>query len=151
MNTKHPMTKRLDSQFLFRLRNHIPVDRIIADALKMPCKTSEGHFRFLCPVCAEFDTATNHKTNLARCFRCNNNFNPIDLVMIVNRSNFLDAVAFLRPLLGNLHGPPRGSTKHRPADQPERIGVIIRRKQEVIRGKMDHLDNPGNSQAGEVK
>ena len=65
----------------------------------MPNKEIEGFFRFLCPLCREFNTATNPKTNLARCFRCKRNFNPIDLVMVVERCGFLDAVRFLEPLL----------------------------------------------------
>ena len=128
--------KRIDRQFLFHLRNHIPIEHIISDVLKISHKTSEGYFRFLCPICSEFDTATNDKTNLARCFRCNNNFNPIDLVMIANRVNFLDAVSFLRPLLEDSHAPPQSAPKHA-TDQPERLGVIIRRKTEDLNGRPD--------------
>ena len=39
--------------------------------------------------------STNPKTNLARCFRCEKNFNPIDMVMVVKRFNFVEAVEFL--------------------------------------------------------
>ncbi len=137
MNNGGIRSKRIDRQFLFRLRNHIPIEHIISDVLTIPHKTSEGHFRFLCPICSEFDTATNNKTNLARCFRCNNNFNPIDLVMIANRVIFLDAVSFLRPLLANTHAPPRSSPSHNTPDQPERVGVIMRRKPEDLNGRPD--------------
>ncbi len=133
MKNRHNTSKRIDRQSLFQLRNHILIEHIISEVLKIPHKTSEGHFRFLCPICSEFDTATNNKTNLARCFRCNNNFNPIDLVMIVNRVNFLDAVSFLRPLLANTHAPPRPSPSRDTPDQPERIGVIIRREKEDLK------------------
>jgi hypothetical protein len=44
---------------------------------------TKGCFRFLCPLCNGFDTAVNPKTNLARCFRCEKNFNTIDLVMFL--------------------------------------------------------------------
>ncbi len=64
----------------------------------MPSKTTEGYFRFLCPVCNEFNTATNPKTNLARCFGCRRNFNPIDMVMVVKRMNFKDAVEYLKDI-----------------------------------------------------
>ncbi|MCP4062064.1 MAG: hypothetical protein GY740_02060 [Gammaproteobacteria bacterium] len=80
---------------LRRLRNDISVAKLIGDLLGMPTKISEGYFRFLCPVCNEFNTATNPKTNLARCFSCKRNFNPIDIVMIVQRLNFPDAVEYL--------------------------------------------------------
>ena len=87
--------KRLSDRELRRLRNEIPIDRAI-QALGLPTKEIEGRIRFLCPCCQEFHTATNPDTNLARCFRCERNFNPIDLVMVVDRVSFLDAVALLR-------------------------------------------------------
>lgn len=121
--SKYSTSKTLDKHLLFRLRNHIPVSPLISNLLKLPSKLSEDQFRFLCPVCYEFNTAVNTNTNLARCFRCRNNFNPIDLVMIVNRSSFLDAVAFLRPILDNARDPPPSKT-HR-SDQPERIADVI--------------------------
>lgn len=82
-------------KLLIGLRNEMPISIIIADILDIPSKTADGYFRFLCPVCNEFDTATNPKTNLARCFRCKRNFNPIDMVMVVKRMNFKDAVEYL--------------------------------------------------------
>ena len=72
---------------------------IIADFLQLPCKVSEGYFRFLCPLCSEFITATNPKTNLARCFRCEKNFNPIDMTMLVKRWNFRETVEYLEGLI----------------------------------------------------
>jgi len=80
---------------LRKLRNDIPINALIADLLDLPNKMSEGCFRFLCPVCREFVTATNPKTNLARCFRCERNFNPIDMVMVVKQMNFREAVEYL--------------------------------------------------------
>jgi len=63
-------------QLLRRLRNEIPIAVLIAQYLKLETKADGGYIRFLCPVCKEFRTATNPKTNLARCFRCKKNFNP---------------------------------------------------------------------------
>jgi DNA primase len=77
------------------LRNDIPIAEVIADLLEVPSKISEGYFRFLCPLCHEFNTATNPKTNLARCFRCRQNFNPIDFVMAERHWSFVEAVQFL--------------------------------------------------------
>ena len=85
-------------ELLARLRNEIPILIVIGDILDMPSKTTEGYFRFLCPVCNEFNTATNPKTNLARCFGCRRNFNPIDMVMVVKRMNFKDAVEYLKDI-----------------------------------------------------
>ena len=93
------MRHRYTSDDLMRMRNQIPIAYLIAEILTLPWKQSEGYFRFLCPDCAEFNTARNEKTNLARCFRCERNFNPIDMVMAVKRCSFLDAAQFLAPLL----------------------------------------------------
>jgi len=90
------MPKRYTKQTLRKLRNDIPIAILIASILEIPHKTAEGYFRFLCPLCGGFDTATNPKTNLARCFTCNRNFNTIDLTMIDKHQNFREAVEFLQ-------------------------------------------------------
>ena len=90
------MTQRFSPQELFELRNHIPIDTLIERRLMLPSKVTEGFFRFLCPVCQEFQTATNPKTNLARCFRCERNFNTIDLVMICRNMSFVESVTYLK-------------------------------------------------------
>lgn len=90
------MPNHYAKQTLRKLRNDIPIAILIADILELPCKTADGYFRFLCPLCGGFDTATNPKTNLARCFSCQRNFNPIDLAMMVRRQNFREAVQFLK-------------------------------------------------------
>lgn len=90
---------RYPPDLLFNLRNAIPIDRLIVDVLNIPHKHSEGYLRFLCPICSEFNSAINPNTNLARCFRCNKNFNPIDLVIADSGLNFRQAVDSLIPLL----------------------------------------------------
>jgi hypothetical protein len=90
------MSRHFSSHELFVLRNYIPIDILIEVGLNVPAKVSEGYFRFLCPICNEFQTATNPKTNLARCFRCEKNFNTIDMVMICQKSNFIESVKYLK-------------------------------------------------------
>lgn len=85
---------RISDTRLRYLRNKVEINRII-DQLGLPNKYRDKFLRFLCPVCNEFNTATNPKTNLGRCFRCEKNFNPIDLVMLVRRCGFRDAVETL--------------------------------------------------------
>ena len=85
---------RIAPEHLRRLRNEVDITRVIGD-LEIPTRKRGGWLRFLCPLCHEFDTAINPKTNLARCFRCGRNFNPIDLVMVDRGARFLDAVAYL--------------------------------------------------------
>jgi DNA primase len=98
------MPKRFSRNLLFRLRNDIPVDLVITRVLDIPSKTSEGYLRFLCPLCSEFNSSINPRANLARCFPCNKNFNPIDLVMAEKGISFSQAVSLLTPLL--LNPPP---------------------------------------------
>ena len=93
------MSNRFSRHTLFQLRNEIPIGFVITDILKIPSKNSEGYFRFLCPICMEFNSAINPKTNLARCFRCKKNFNPIDLVMVDKALPFKLAAQFLLPFL----------------------------------------------------
>jgi DNA primase len=88
------MSRRIREAELRQLRNDVDIVELVRH-LGVPWKRSDGYFRFLCPICGEFNTATNPRTNLGRCFRCYENFNPIDLVMRVERLSFLDAVGFL--------------------------------------------------------
>ena len=88
------MPKLFSSELLRRLRNEIPIDSVIS-LLNLETKKAHDMLRFRCPLCFNFHTATNHKTNLARCFDCKKNFNPIDLVMTVNNRRFIEAVEFL--------------------------------------------------------
>jgi hypothetical protein len=93
------MKRRFTGNELFKLRNCIPIDWLIGENLNIASKISEGWFRFLCPICGEFDTATNPRTNLARCFRCEKNFNAIDLVMTVKGLDFIGTVEYLQALV----------------------------------------------------
>ena len=91
------MTKqRFSNQQLYILRNNIPVDALIEKVLNLPSKITQGYFRFLCPVCNEFNTAVSTQTNLARCFRCNKHYNTIDLVMLIRQTDFVQSVKFLK-------------------------------------------------------
>ena len=91
--------KRIPPQALRRLRNEIDIAWLIRQ-LGVPHKIAEGVFRFLCPLCNDFNTAANPRTNLARCFRCQRNFNPIDLIMVVRGCRFIEAVEYLEEMPG---------------------------------------------------
>ena len=91
------MTNRcFSSSLLYALRNQISVQVLIEKTLHIPCRVTRGCFRFLCPLCNGYDTAVNPKTNLARCFCCEKNFNTIDLVMVVRQADFVHSVKFLQ-------------------------------------------------------
>jgi len=94
--------KRFDKRTLRRLRNDISIQNVIEELLQLPSKKVEGVYRFLCPVCNEFQTAINKSSNLARCFLCKRNFNPIDLVSVEKELGFVQSVNLLlqkEPLL----------------------------------------------------
>jgi len=89
------MPKHYSADFLRMLRNQIPIDTVITNFLKLELRNANHILRFRCPLCDNFHTATTAKTNLARCFDCQKNFNPIDIVIAVAKCSFLDAVEYL--------------------------------------------------------
>ena len=91
-----PFTK----QQLFQVRNEIDIDDLISDKLNLE-RQFNGLWRFRCPLCQQFNTATQKKTNLSRCFSCQQNFNTIDLVIYAKKMNFVPAVQWLLSLLEN--------------------------------------------------
>ena len=90
------MSQYYPADFLRMLRNDIPIDEVIVDLLNLEVQKDRKTIRFRCPLCYNFHTATNHKTNLARCFDCEKNFNPIDMVITVGNCDFVDAVKILK-------------------------------------------------------
>jgi len=117
------MTKHcFSSSQLYTLRNDINVQVLIEETLRIPSRMTEGCFRFLCPLCNGYDTAVNPKTNLARCFRCEKNFNTIDLVMVVRQADFVHSVKLLQSIHqkddeGHNHHDPmtKSGSSHQPA------------------------------------
>jgi hypothetical protein len=92
------MAKFFSQELLYRMRNHIPLP-LVLEQLGWPHKLRDGRCCFLCPKCSETLTAINPRTNLGRCFRCEVNFNAIDLVLLIQDCDFVTAVHFLEPLL----------------------------------------------------
>ncbi len=90
------MTQHYAADFLRHLRNDIPIDEVIVDLLNLEVRNNCQMLRFRCPLCQNFHTATNHKTNLARCFDCGKNFNPIDMVITAEKCDFVEAVKILK-------------------------------------------------------
>ena len=84
---------------LYILRNEIDVRMLIEKTLCIPCRVAQGCFRFSCPLCQGVNTAVNPKTNLARCFACEKNFNTIDLVMLIRQTDFVHSAKFLQSIL----------------------------------------------------
>lgn len=95
------MRQRLPKQLLRKLRNRIPVSFVITDILELPHKFYQEQLVFLCPICREFRTSIHKPTNLARCFLCQKNFNPIDIVISAQSCSFIQAVDLLSPFLNS--------------------------------------------------
>jgi len=85
-------------QQLFQVRNKIDIHWLINEKLDLD-RQFNGAWRFRCPLCQEFNTATQKKTNLGRCFSCQKNFNTIDLVIYSKQVNFAPSVKWLLSLL----------------------------------------------------
>ena len=119
------MTRLFSAQELYNVRNDIPISALIENVLNMPTRITEGVFRFLCPVCREFNTAVNLKTNLARCFSCEKNFNTIDLVMIAEKMNFVKAVRFLKEQEKNSQSRSGSKNTVDRSRSPQHIADII--------------------------
>jgi DNA primase len=103
------MPKFFSRLLLFRLRNEIPLHRVIAEYLNWPSKRRDDRFVFVCPRCGESLTAVNGRTNLGRCFRCEENFNAIDFVMLATGRDFVEAVEFLASFLPKQPSTPPAS------------------------------------------
>jgi len=111
-------TRRFSSHELYRLRNGMPVEIVIKNALDIPCRNTEGCFSFLCPLCNEFDTAVNPETNLARCY----------LVMLITKLDFVKSVRFLKDYQKSIPDqryPIKPNTTG-PDNRPVHIGNILK-------------------------
>ena len=117
--------KRFSKHELFKLRNGIDINVLISKTLNIPSKTCQGHLRFLCPVCLHFDTATKRETNLARCFRCERNFNTIEMVMETKSLDFIKSARFLQSLLPENNCNEMTGNKHPASAQTRKQAVAI--------------------------
>lgn len=105
------MAQLYSAEFLYALRNRIEMIPFIKEVLALETKVQEGRFRFICPICGEYDTAVNPTTNLARCFTCQRNFNTIDIVMLVKHYDFRQAVQYLAPIYKCIRTSMNNSSK----------------------------------------
>jgi hypothetical protein len=90
---------RFSKEHLRDLRNKIRIRGLIENELGVRNHAESGIFRFECPLCGSFHTSVMKTKNLARCFECEVNFNPIDIVMETKKTDFLQSADFLTNLL----------------------------------------------------
>ncbi len=91
--------RRLSKQLLHDLRNLIPIQHLIEKELGIQHHMDGKYFRFKCPKCSSFHTSVMKTINLAKCFDCQNRFNPIDMVMAVRKTEFIQSADYLINLL----------------------------------------------------
>ncbi len=99
------------AHLLARLRNQIPIAAVVGS-----CQRG-----FVCPLCAGRDTNINLSRNLARCFSCQKNFNPIDWLMASQKISFPQAVGQLEKQLDQRPAKPAVKNSCTPSDQKKRI------------------------------
>ena len=98
-NNQNSNRKIIRRDRLRQLRNEIDFSHLFR-RLGWPWKRrDDGVILFVCPECSESETSVNPKTNLARCFRCEMNWNTIDFTKAVGRMEFLEAYGFLEEML----------------------------------------------------
>ena len=114
---------RLSKQFLHDLRNRIPIKWLIEEKLDLRSHTDGRIFRFECPQCSGFHTSVMQNKNLARCFDCKKNYNPIDMVMAVKKTEFLQCTQYLANFMGS--APPINNRSAPGNSEPERIGKVL--------------------------
>jgi hypothetical protein len=97
--TKKPDGKFIRRDRLRQLRNDINFQSLF-HRLGWPWKRrDDGVLQFVCPLCSESQTSVNPRTNLARCFRCDRNWNPIDFTIEVTRMDFLETIDYIESTL----------------------------------------------------
>jgi len=118
------MTRRFSAQQLSFLRNKIPIDHLIETMLTVATGNNNGVPYFKCPVCHRANTSINARHNLARCFDCQKNFNPIEFVMHQRHKSFVDSVKWLKRH-GRMPLVERTSIGKEAKTHPKNIGQIL--------------------------
>ena len=119
------MTRRFSSEELHGLRNRVPIEQVLETLRVRYEKDSNDKLSFSCPICGGWDTAIHAAHNLARCFSCRKNFNPIELVMHQLKTGFVDSVKWLQDRMPI--DPPNQNTsfsRSNPA-RPMAVGDIL--------------------------
>lgn len=118
------MTRRFSAKELSFLRNRVPINHVIETMLSVATGNDNGKLSFACPVCRSMNTGINARHNLARCFDCRLNFNPIEFVMHQLHLSFVDSVKWLKR--HNRHPvPEKISSSKNPSAQPVSIGDVL--------------------------
>ena len=112
---------------LFNIRNNIDIDWLINEKLCLKMKYKRV-WRFCCPLCKGYNTATKKQTNLGRCFDCKKNYNTIDLVIYTKKLNFIPSVQWLIPFLENKKLPSQFRNKNKIYEEDKKILLMKKEK-----------------------
>jgi len=106
----------ITKDLLRSIRNELPMKLTIVRLGRHGpiAKQSDGYFRFECPACHEHRATVNPRNNLSHCFSCGENFNNIDLMMILGY-DFVPAVEILKNWLEEYQ---RDLGRRKPAAEP---------------------------------
>jgi hypothetical protein len=118
------MNRRFSARELSFLRNKVPINRVIETMLSVATGNNNTKPSFHCPVCQSVNTSINARHNLARCFDCQQNFNPIEFVMHQLNLNFVDSVKWLKQHSRHI-APEKPPTPKNPFSQPIHIGDVL--------------------------
>ena len=115
VTTARSSSAAITKEELRRLRNDVPIE-IVVQQLRLERRMRGRRHEFHCTECGGFHGTIHEQANLARCFRCARNYNPIDLIMAVRRASFLEAVYELREIdrsTSRNEAPTQGRTGER--------------------------------------
>lgn len=118
------MSRRFSVRELSFLRNKVPIACVIETMLSVAIGNNNGKPSFLCPVCQSANTSINSRHNLAKCFDCQKNFNPIEFVMHQRHISFVDSVKWLQRQ-NREPAPEKSSSPKNPCEQTLRIGDVL--------------------------
>lgn len=90
------MTRRFSPGELSFSRNRVLIDGVIENLNGFPRQKTNSKTPFACPMFGGFDTSINSVHNLARCFSCRQNFNPVEFVMHQLKISFVDSVKWIK-------------------------------------------------------
>ena len=119
------MTQRFSAAELRFLRNRIPIKKVIETLPGLHSQEKKGNLSFACPICGGFETSINTPHNLARCFPCRQNFNPIEFVMHQLNIGFVDSIKWLKNHMSPTPAYPQTSNANANNAQPTAISDII--------------------------
>ena len=96
---------RFSDEELYEFRNKISLLSLL-QFLGVETKLDGEILIFSCPSCGGYRTGINPKANMCRCFYCDRNFNPIELVMAQRKCTFVESVKFLKQHFDKLAQAP---------------------------------------------